>query len=92
MGRNSIARLIILMAVSARVFCFLGAASESARAETRAQFCARWHAVCTQCTGRGATVPRETCLYHCAARLQECRTSGCYFFNVPGPRCQGQAS
>jgi hypothetical protein len=27
-------------------------------AESRNQFCNRWHEVCRQCTGRGATVPR----------------------------------
>jgi len=24
------------------------------------------------------------------AYSHDCRTSGCYFFNVPGPRCQGE--
>src|SRR5262245_58866149 len=57
-------------------------------AETRAQFCQRWHAVCTRCDGLGARVPRETCLSTCSARLANCRTTGCYAFNRPGPRCQ----
>jgi hypothetical protein len=89
MGRNSIVTVIFLAVISAGVVCFLAAATDSARAETRAQFCARWDAVCTRCNGLGGTVPRQTCLYNCAARLQLCLSDGCYFFNQPGPRCQG---
>jgi hypothetical protein len=87
MDRSVIVRVAMLAGVSAAVVIV---ASSLAQAETRAQFCARWHGVCARCDGLGATVSRQTCLKTCGTRLAECRTSGCYFFNVPGPRCQGQ--
>lgn len=62
----------------------------AAQAETRAQFCARWHAVCTRCDGLGASVPRAQCLRTCSGRLATCKRTGCYHFNDPGPMCQGR--
>ena len=59
----------------------------SARAETRNEFCGRWHQVCrTTCP---TNVTLERCHAVCRGRLAQCPKTGCYHFNLGGPRCQG---
>ena len=76
------ARHVLLAAV---IFCVT---AMSAAAQTRQQFCQRWHVVCQRCEGLGQTVPRERCLAVCAQRMSQCLANGCYFFNSPRPRCE----
>ncbi len=53
-------------------------------AQSRAQHCNMWHSRCL------ATCPNGpgTCAPICNQRKAACMSSGCYFFNSPGPRCQ----
>lgn len=50
-------------------------------------FCGTWLRLCNKtCTdGPG------TCGGVCSARHKACLSTGCFNFNVPGPRCQGNA-
>ena len=58
-----------------------------AYAQNRAAFCARWHNVCrTTCP---PTTPTAVCHATCDDRRAGCLATGCYRFNVPGPRCEG---
>src|SRR5258705_8192845 len=62
MSSNKAARMtgpIVIVAVVIGVFA---ATAGLAQAETRKEFCNRWHSVCSRCSGLGATVPREKCL------------------------------
>jgi hypothetical protein len=59
----------------------------SAFAQSRAQFCNRWHGVCTSTCP--ANVAKAICKATCADRKQACQRTGCFHFNTPGPRCQG---
>jgi hypothetical protein len=75
------------MKIAISLTLLLVAGVGAADAANRAQFCARWHNVCrTTCP---AGVPTVTCHAVCADRLDACRKSGCYFFNRPRPRCEG---
>jgi hypothetical protein len=48
-------------------------------------FCNTWLKVCNRTCPNGP----GSCTGVCAGRYQGCLSSGCFFFNVPGPRCQG---
>ena len=72
--------------IFAGLLVLLGVAS--AEAQSRNAFCARWHNVCKSTCPAGT--PKVSCHATCADRLAACRSSGCYHFNNPGPRCQGQ--
>lgn len=65
---------------------------QSAGAETRAQFCDRWHQVCVRCDGLGASVSKKECLQNCNNRQRACLSNGCYRFIAIGPQCQKAAS
>jgi hypothetical protein len=76
--------LRVLIAGIVVVCAFVG----QAEAQSRTAYCARWHNVCrTTCP---ANTPKVVCHATCDDRLNACKSSGCYFFNVPGPRCEGQ--
>jgi uncharacterized protein (DUF2147 family) len=62
--------------------------SATPKAETRAEFCAFQHSVCTICAGLPATVTKATCLGTCKTRLADCQRTGCFHWNNPGPVCQ----
>lgn len=47
-------------------------------------FCRTWLKVCNQTCPSGP----GTCTGVCDGRYQTCLSSGCFPFNVPGPRCQ----
>lgn len=51
-------------------------------------FCGTWLKLCNKTCPEGA----GTCGGACAQRYKGCHTSGCFFFNVPGARCQGNAT
>lgn len=55
-----------------------------ASAAGSAAFCATWLKVCNQTCPGGP----GTCRDVCAARQRTCLSTGCFPFNVPGPRCQ----
>jgi hypothetical protein len=64
----------------------IGAGGAAAAAGSRA-FCTTWLNVCNRTCPGGA----GTCGGVCAARLDACLSSGCFQFNVPGPRCEANA-
>jgi len=68
----------------------VSATATPAFAETRAQFCSRWHSVCERCDGLGARVPKQECLATCSVRLSSCQQTGCYYFRATGERCMGK--
>lgn len=51
----------------------------------RTGFCNGWHGVCLR------TCPGGDCSGVCRQRLATCRTTGCFHFNVPRPRCDSDA-
>jgi hypothetical protein len=57
---------------------------EGACAAGSPAFCRTWLKVCNQTCPGGP----GTCGGVCDARYQTCLSSGCFPFNVPGPRCQ----
>lgn len=52
---------------------------------SNATFCAGWDAVCKR------TLPPGGSISVCRDRKAKCLTTGCYFFNVPRPRCKNNA-
>jgi hypothetical protein len=48
-------------------------------------FCSTWLKLCNKTCPDGP----GSCGGACAQRDGGCRTSGCFFFNIPGPRCEG---
>jgi hypothetical protein len=60
---------------------------EGASASGSPGFCGTWLKLCNKTcpTGPG------TCGPVCSTRYKGCLSSGCFFFNVPGPRCEGNA-
>ena len=57
----------------------------AASACTNRDFCTGWNAVCHRTLTKGAD-PKE-----CGRRFKQCLSTGCYFFNVPRPRCKNNA-
>ena len=51
----------------------------------RAEFCEMQHYTCKVTCPSGSSA---SCLQVCEQRLSSCKESGCYHFNVPGPRCE----
>jgi hypothetical protein len=52
-----------------------------------AEFCVVWQRIC------GRTCPSgKDCSVECSRRASQCRSSGCFPFNSPGPRCFNSAS
>lgn len=51
-------------------------------------FCGTWLSVCNKTCSGGP----GTCGGVCAARHSAWLSSGCFNFNVPGPRCEGNAT
>ena len=43
------------------ISALISVTATSTFAETRAQFCKRWHSVCERCEGLGARVPQHEC-------------------------------
>ena len=64
------------------------APAEAQQARNVAEFCGVWRGVCNRTcpTGPG------NCTGECASRASACRTSGCFQFNRPGPRCFNNAA
>jgi hypothetical protein len=50
---------------------------------SRVTFCAAWAQVCQRNCAQGA----GNCGTICGQRLDACRSSGCFHFNAPRPRC-----
>lgn len=60
---------------------------ESVAAAGSPAFCGTWLKLCNRTCPGGP----GTCSGVCSARYTACLASGCFQFNVPGPRCQGNA-
>ena len=50
-------------------------------------FCGTWLKLCNKTCPNGP----GTCGPVCSTRYKGCLSSGCFFFNVPGPRCENSA-
>jgi hypothetical protein len=50
-------------------------------------FCGTWLKLCNNTCPEGP----GKCGGVCATRYKGCLSSGCFFFNTPGPRCQGNS-
>src|SRR5882724_13142914 len=62
--------------------------SERASAAGSRAFCGTWLKLCNKTCPGGP----GTCGGVCSTRYDACLASGCFYFNVPGPRCQGVAA
>ena len=62
--------------------------SDAEQARNVAEFCGVWERVCNRTCPAGP----GNCRGECAARATGCRSSGCFHFNRPGPRCFSNAS
>ena len=87
-GGKSMNRLLVGLAlfVSAAV-AFISSAAEAQQARNLAEFCVTWQGVCNRTCPSGA----GNCTRDCASRVAACRSSGCFHFNNPGPRCFNSA-
>lgn len=75
-------RLLVLAALATALLPLEGAAAAGSAA-----FCGPWLKLCNRTCPNGP----GTCSAVCSGRYQACLSSGCFFFNTPGPRCQGNA-
>jgi len=73
-------RALVLLGIALSPF-------ECAAAGGSPAFCRTWLNVCNRTCPNGP----GTCGGVCSGRYESCLSSGCFFFNVPGPRCQGNA-
>jgi hypothetical protein len=74
---------VVVAIVALLLLVAVGGISEShAQACSNQVFCSGWHAVCKRTLPPGGT-PKV-----CQERRAKCLSSGCYFFNVPRPRCK----
>ena len=86
---KSMSRLIVGLAfvLSVGVFAFISSSAEAQQARNLAEFCVVWQGVCNRTCPSGA----GNCSRDCASRVAACRSSGCFHFNNPGPRCYNNA-
>ena len=56
--------------------------ADAQQARNVAEFCGVWQGICNRTGSRS----------ECASRATECRSSGCFHFNRPGPRCFSNAA
>jgi hypothetical protein len=66
----------------------LFAPADAQQARNVTEFCGVWRGVCNRTCPTGA----GNCTGECATRHAACRTSGCFHFNRPGPRCFNNAA
>ncbi len=86
--RNLHMRSLVLGVPLAALALLASVANAPAAAPTKFQsHCQTYNSVCQRCAGVGATVSKSSCLATCRTRLAQCQKTGCYYFNVPGPRC-----
>jgi hypothetical protein len=77
--------MAILLSVSFGVLFHSAQHADSATQCSNATFCGGWYAVCKRTApARGGTVD----IAECDRRRAACLSSGCFFFNRPGPRCK----
>jgi hypothetical protein len=82
MRRTGIGVLVSVTILSGAIFSIEPTCAAGSRA-----FCGTWLSVCNRTCPGGA----GTCGGVCGARHAACLTSGCFYFNTPGPRCEGNA-
>ena len=75
-------------AIAFAIVVFATAPVAEAMAAGSPAFCRTWLDVCNKTCPGGP----GTCSGVCAARHQTCLASGCFPFNVPGPRCEGNTT
>ena len=64
----------------------VGCATEPPSKE-RLEFCELQHNTCkVTCPSIGGNL--SMCLQVCENRLSDCKRTGCYHFNAPGPQCE----
>ena len=66
---------------------FISSSAEAQQARNVAEFCGVWQGVCNRTCPSGP----GNCRSECASRVAACRSSGCFHFNNPGPRCFNNA-
>lgn len=72
--------------VLAGIYLLLASPSLSTSPEPRTEFCAHWNNRCLEtCL---PNIPAVVCHATCEDRHQNCKVTGCYHFNKPGPQCQ----
>ena len=86
MAKYRIAQIIAVSVVAAGSSATLGAATVGAKTCSNATFCGGWDTVCKR------TLPAGGSASICQQRYSQCLSSGCYFFNVPRPRCKSNAT
>jgi len=64
------------------------APAEAQQARNIPEFCNVWQRICNRTCPSGP----GNCTGECASRHAACRTSGCFHFNRPGPRCFNNAA
>ena len=80
--------LLITTAVLVSTTTLLVFSPNRALAVGSENFCGTWLRLCNKTCPEGP----GKCERVCAQRYKGCRTSGCFFFNVPGPRCEGNSN
>jgi hypothetical protein len=80
---TGIGLLVLATILSVTVFSMHPASAAGSRA-----FCGTWLNLCNRTCPGGAGM----CGGVCTARYNACLSSGCFFFNTPGPRCQAHAA
>jgi hypothetical protein len=76
--------LLAALVSSGAIITLMHTAAEAAPATcSNRVFCAGWRYVCNN---RSSARSAE-----CERRFDACLSSGCYFFNVPRPRCKNSA-
>jgi hypothetical protein len=85
-GGNAMKGLLLGLGVTLAVgllTTLVSVPAEAQRGRNVAEFCNVWQRICNRTcpTGPG------NCRSECASRNSACRTSGCFHFNRPRPRC-----
>jgi hypothetical protein len=78
----------IVVLLSVAIFAAISASTEPTFAAGSRAFCTTWLNLCTKTCPGGP----GTCGGVCATRYSGCLSSGCFYFNVPGPRCQNNTA
>jgi len=84
-GTMRLLQLIFLL-LSVMLSLLLLATRQTSAAGSQA-FCGTWLQLCNKTCPQGP----GKCGGVCANRYKACLSSGCFFFNTPGPRCQGNS-
>jgi hypothetical protein len=76
-------RRLAVACAAATLIASYATESRAQVARNVAEFCGIWVGVCNRTCPAGA----GNCTQSCNQRAADCRASGCFFFNIPRPRC-----